>query len=228
MSRGGLFITFEGLEGSGKSTQARRLVNTLELAEFPVILSREPGGTPIGEAVRDILINPKFQEMDPLAETFLFAASRRQHVQEVILPQLRRGGIAVSDRFTEATLAYQGFGQQLPIGDVEAINSMCAWGAVPDITIYLDIPVEVGLKRVRERYRQNGGALDRLERLGEEFFLRVDEGYHYAIDKYGERFVVIPAEGSEDEVSECVLDAIWPRLKELYPEQCDLLHQLRG
>ena len=227
MQRGGLFVTFEGLEGAGKTTQARRLFDALDLAEFPVIMSREPGGTPIGEAVRSILINPQFKEMDPLTETFLFAAARRQNVQQVILPHLRQGDIVICDRFYDATTAYQGFGNPVPTGEVEEINSMCAWGATPDVTIYLDIDMDRGLQRVRERYAQNGGALDRLESLGHEFFERVAEGYRYAIDKGGERFVIVDGDRDEDEVSEAVLDVLKPHLQRLYPLAWQNLSKLR-
>ena len=226
MAERGLFITFEGMEGSGKSTQARRLFDSLDLAGFPVILSREPGGTPIGEAVREILINPEYKEMDPLTETFLFAAARRQHVQQVILPQLERGGIVICDRFFDATTAYQAFGHEIPLQDVEDINAMCAWGAKPDVTVYLDIDTERGLQRVRRRYAKNGGALDRLERLGPDFFERVAEGYEYAIANGGERFVLVNGDRDEDSVSESVMEAVHPHLLARYPKQCVSLEML--
>ena len=221
--RKGLFITFEGSEGSGKSTQAERLRDWLDIADIPVTLSREPGGTPVGEAVRSILIDPKYKEMDPLTETFLFAASRRQHVTELILPRLERGEVVIADRFYDATLAYQGFGQQLPIRDVEDINAMCAWGATPDLTLLIDVPVQLGLERVRQRYRENGGNLDRLEQLGEEFFERVAEGYRYAAEREPQRFAVLDGSLDRDSVTREIMRTVLPLLQERFPKQsCNL------
>ncbi|MBQ7569237.1 dTMP kinase [bacterium] len=228
MAKRGLFITFEGLEGAGKSTQARRLFYALDLAGFPVILTREPGGTPIGEAVREILIDPKFSEMDPLTETFLFAAARRQHICQVILPQLEKGGIVICDRFLDATVAYQAFGHEIPLNDVDDINSMCAWGAVPDITVYLDIDIDSGFSRVRKRYAENGGAVDRLEMLGPEFFERVSKGYEHVISRSEKRFVVVNANRDADSVSEDVLNALLEPLQKRYPKQCVSLDMLRS
>ncbi len=144
-----LFITFEGPEGSGKSTQARRLYERLEAAGYPVILTREPGGTPISDLIRRILLDLRNGEMDTTTETLLFAAARAQHVAERIRPYLKLGGIVVCDRFADSTYAYQGYGLGRDLDELRTVNRIATGGLEPDVTIYLDLPVDDGLNRKR-------------------------------------------------------------------------------
>jgi dTMP kinase len=145
-----LFITFEGPEGSGKSTQARRLYERLEEANYPVILTREPGGTRISDLIRRIVLDLKHSEMDATTETLLFSAARAQHVAERIRPYLERGGIVVCDRFADSTLAYQGFGLGQNLDDLRVLTHIATGGLQPELTVYLDLPVQDGLERKRK------------------------------------------------------------------------------
>ncbi|HXE73193.1 MAG TPA: dTMP kinase [Candidatus Nitrosotenuis sp.] len=173
----GFFITFEGLEGAGKSTQAEMLARRLEKEGYPVLLTREPGGTPLGEAIRRILKDHRYEGMDELAEVFLFAAARRQHVEQVLRPSLAEGTVVICDRFCDATLAYQGYGRGVHLTQVREINEMCAWNLRPDLTFYLDIEPYQSMARVRERMLATDEAPDRLEKLDVGFFERTREGY---------------------------------------------------
>lgn len=220
MENKGLFITFEGLEGSGKSTQANFIYQILKQADIPVTLTREPGGTAVGEAVRSLLIDPQYKNMDALTEALLFAASRRQHVQELILPKLNRGEVVIADRYIDATLAYQGFGQQLPIESVRLLNDLCARDAQPNLTFYLDITVQTSLERVRQRCAQTGTSPDRLERLGTEFFQRVADGYEYARQLAPKRFVRIDGSAEQCDIGREILARLLPSLQLLFAEQC--------
>lgn len=172
----GLFITFEGLEGAGKSTQAELLYKHLLREGCPVVLTREPGGTPLGESVREVLLNSR-HDIGPLAEVFLFAACRAQLVEQVIRPQLGEGAIVICDRFFDATLAYQGYGRGVPPTQIRDINDMCSWGVRPDLTFFLDIEPARGMERVRIRSIESTQPPDRFERIDLAFHERVREGY---------------------------------------------------
>ena len=145
--RPGFLITLEGIEGSGKTTHARRLFSFLEESGIPCLLTREPGGTPMGEKIRDILLNPESGVIDPLAETFLFEASRREHVKEVINPALHEGKVVICVRFTDSTLAYQGYGRGVPLSYLCYLNDIATEGVMPDLTVLFDVEPEVGLAR---------------------------------------------------------------------------------
>lgn len=156
----GLFITFEGPEGSGKSTQARLLYERLEALGYPVILTREPGGTRIGELIRRILVDLRHTEMAPTTETLLFSAARAQLVSELVRPYLNTGGIVLCDRYADSTFAYQGYGLGRDLDELHAITAVATGGLMPDLTFYLDLPVEDGLMRKRsakERADQAAG-----------------------------------------------------------------------
>lgn len=168
----GLFITFEGTEGSGKSTQIRILARRLTRLGHAVVITREPGGTRFGEQIRKVLLSVQNHGLDPRAELFLYLASRTQHLEEVILPALKKGKAVLCDRFSDATLAYQGFGRRLEMKIVRAAVDYAAKGISPDLTLLLDLDVRVGLARVRERGRSN-----RLDREQNEFHERVRRGY---------------------------------------------------
>jgi dTMP kinase len=145
----GVFITFEGPEGSGKSTQARLLYERLQAEGYPVILTREPGGTRIGEMIRRILVDLRHTEMAPTTETLLFSAARAQLVSELIRPYLNTGGIVLCDRYADSTFAYQGYGLGRDLDELQAITAVATGGLMPDLTFYLDIEVEEGLRRKR-------------------------------------------------------------------------------
>lgn len=224
----GLFITFEGLEGAGKSTQAQMLVNHLEREGYPVLLTREPGGTPIGEAIRDLLIDPAHEEMDPLAEVFLFAAARRQHVEQLIRPRLSEGTIVVCDRFADATVAYQGYGRRVHLTQIREVNGMCLWRTQPDLTFYLDIEPGLGLARLRERYRQDGSVADRLERLDLDFFSRVREGYMDLVRDEPGRMRYLDASLEREALHARIVDCVMREVQRRIPNRHRLTLNLEG
>ena len=163
MTPRGKFITFEGGDGSGKSTQMRRLVEKLRAAGHQVLESAEPGGTPIGQQVRKILLDPANADLSPTAEMLLMFAARAQNVDQWILPALRAGQIVVSDRFTDSTLAYQGAARGLGAETVLDVDRIACRGLVPDLTIYIDVDVEKGLERARSRNQRGDGSESRLD-----------------------------------------------------------------
>ncbi|HOT90821.1 MAG TPA: dTMP kinase [Anaerolineae bacterium] len=169
----GLFITLEGPDGSGKTTQARMLVEWLREQGHPVLATREPGGTRIGEAIRNVLHDCAHVEMAPQTEILLYSASRAQHVAEVIRPALAAGKIVVCDRYFDSTYAYQGYGRGLPLPTLQVITDFAVQGLIPDLTLYLDIAPEVGL----QRRAHSGEALNRLDREALAFHERVRAGY---------------------------------------------------
>lgn len=215
MSRG-VFITFEGIEGSGKTTQVQKLDRLIRATGQNCVLTREPGGTAFGDRVRAILLDPQEEGMDPRAELLLYAASRRQHVVELIRPSLERGAIVLCDRFTDASLAYQGFGRQLELDRLRAINDWATEGTYPDVTIIFDVPEAVGLERAKSRNREKD--LQRESRLeGEDmrFHRRVREGYLALSKEDPRRYVVIDAAGSVDDVFQRTVAELGKRLPQL-------------
>lgn len=171
------FITFEGPEGSGKTTQIGLLREALSARGIPARFTREPGGTPIGEVIRDLLHDVRYRDMAPETEILLYSASRAQHVSEVILPALQSGELVVCDRFSEATYAYQGYGRGLDLEQLRRITRFATGGLQPDMVLYLDIDVRAGLERKR-RDRQDGrGEWNRMDQESLAFHHRVREGY---------------------------------------------------
>jgi len=192
----GIFISFEGPDGSGKSTQIAKLTEYLESKGYSVINTREPGGTRISEDIRKIILNPDTPEMDGMAEALLYAASRAQHVAQLIKPSVEDGKVVLSDRFMDSSIAYQGFAREL--GDcVRVINEYAVAGTQPDLTFFLDIDPEEGLKRTARR-----GKLDRLEREKLEFHQKVYAGYKELSKIYSSRYVIIDATKDKDAVFE--------------------------
>lgn len=185
----GHFITFEGIEGSGKSTQAARLAGHLESRGLPVVLTREPGGTGIGAQIRRILLSAGNDDLDPLAELFLYQADRAQHTAEVVVPALESGAWVVCDRFMDATTVYQGIVRGLSTGLVRGMNAVAARGVHPRLTCLIDCPVDVGLARARKR--EAGGSQDRFERENREFHEAVRRGYLSLAAEEPERFAVM-------------------------------------
>lgn len=190
----GLFITFEGIEGCGKSTQVRLLSEALIGKGTPCIVTREPGGTSIGSRIRDILLNPDHKGMAPEAELLLYAADRAQHVREVIKPAIDNGNTVICDRFTDATLAYQGFGRRLDMPLIHELNRIASLGTRPDLTLLLDCPVETGIGRALERNSKKGHARDdRFEREAMTFHQKVRDGYLSIAKSEPDRFKIIDA-----------------------------------
>lgn len=204
----GRFITFEGGEGCGKSTQIRRLAARLERAGFEVVLTREPGGTRLAELVRSLL---KDEPEDPpcdRSELLLFLAARAQLVRNVIRPALAAGKWVVSDRFSDSTFAYQGYGRGLPLDFLRLANDFACDGLRPDRTILLDVPPETARERMRARERATNVAADRIERAGEEFHARLRAGFLEMAAREPERITAIDASGTPDEVEAKVASAL--------------------
>lgn len=188
-----IFITFEGIEGAGKSTQIRWLADTLIKNGFEVCMTREPGGTLIGDEVRRILVQKGSNAPSPLTELFLFEAARVEHVNQIILPALSSGKVVLCDRFTDATIAYQGFGRGISLEEIKSLNQMAAQGIMPTKTILLDISPEAGLARVKERLIQGTGEKNRLDEETILFYNNVRAGYLTLAKSEPNRFHVIDA-----------------------------------
>ena len=197
----GVFITIEGCEGTGKSTQAKQLAETLRDAGFAVTEVREPGGTRIGEAVREILLDPAHAGLDHRAELLLYEASRAQLLADSIRPTLAAGNVVVCDRFVDSTTAYQGYGRGLPLHEVTMLNTFSTAGNLPDLTVLLDLDTMEGLERA------TGLGADRLEAEDAAFHERVRDGFRAIAAAEPERVVVVDASGTPDEVAERVLGA---------------------
>lgn len=198
----GVFITIEGIEGVGKSTQLRRLVQTLERHGVPLDVTREPGGTPMAEVLRGLLIGQGEEPVPRSAEVLLMFAARALHVENRIRPALEAGTWVVSDRFVDASRAYQGGGRGIPESTIETLAELALDGLEPDVTLLLDAPVEVGIARAAQR-----GDKDRFEQEDYAFFERVRAAYLSIAHACPERFVVIDASGPVEEVGEAVEQA---------------------
>jgi len=213
-----LFITFEGVEGSGKTTQIRRLKRYLTRKGIPCERTREPGGCPIGEKVRRILLDPDHRGMVRYTEFFLYEASRAQHVKEVIHPLLEDGISVLCDRFNDATIAYQGYGRKIDLGLIERLNLLTSQGLKPDITFLLDCPSDLGLKRAVQRNQMLGKEKeDRFEREAIAFHRRVRKGYLAIAKREPHRVKVIDTRQGEEKVFEKirqVVDGLLIRSKE--------------
>ena len=198
-----LFITFEGVEGSGKTTQIQRLKRYLTKKSIPCKVTREPGGCPIGEKVRKILLNPDHRAMTSLSELLLYEASRAQHVKEVIEPLLRKGVVVLCDRFSDATVAYQGYGRGIDVSVVENLNRFASQGIKPDVTFLLDCPTDLGLKRARKRnWTLNKEREGRFEKEKIQFHHRVRKGYLFIAKNQPDRLKRIDTREGEDKVFE--------------------------
>jgi dTMP kinase len=197
----GLFITFEGIEGSGKSTQVELLANYLKAHKKSVTLTREPGGTAIGDQVRKILLDPANNRLVPRAELLLYAASRAQHLEELILPELKAGRIVLCDRFSDATLAYQGYGRGLDLETIQSLDRIVTQGIRPDLTFLLDIDAAAGLSRARGRNSTRGlEAEARFENEDLAFHERVRSGYRALAKQYPDRYRTVDASPAPEEI----------------------------
>ena len=209
----GAFITFEGSEGCGKSTQVKRLAARLEKAGVPTLVTREPGGTAIGEKIRDLLqFAPESFAMAPETEVLLFEASRAQLVRETIQPALEKGTVVISDRFFDSTTVYQGVARKLSPDIVATLNSFAVGNARPDLTFILDIDVEIARARMLRRVRPVA-VKDRMEEEPVEFYERVCQGYRELANREPGRFILIDAVQSPEAIDDQIWDAVQSKIE---------------
>ena len=210
-----MFITFEGIEGCGKTTQVQLLEAHVKSRQIDAIFTREPGGTKIGDMIRSILLNNDFSEMSPLTELFLYEAARAQIVEEIIRPNLEKEKIVICDRYLDATSAYQGYGRGLDLALIQECNRIASGGIVPDITFLLDCSPEIGLSRAMQRIKGLSGPdrEDRFEREHIEFHRKVREGYLLLSRSEHQRFRVINSEQSVEAVHQEILSNLTPFLQ---------------
>lgn len=205
----GAFLSIEGLDGSGKGTQIRLLTDVIDRYGFELQLSREPGGCPISEKLRDIILDKNNVEMDDMTEAILYAASRAQHVREVIRPAIAAGKVMLCDRFVDSSVAYQGGGRQLGVQRVLDINAPAVDGTLPMATVYLDVDHETSMKR-----RAAATELDRLELAGDSFHARTEAGYRELIQRDPARFIVVDATRAPEEIGREIAEKVIGRLME--------------
>jgi dTMP kinase len=206
----GLFVTLEGIEGSGKSTQADRLKGSLESEGIAVVRTREPGGTPFAEQIRALVLNLGEEPVFPETELLLFLAARAQHVRGLIAPALASGQVVICDRFTDATLAYQGGARNSGIEMVRRLNDWATGGLQPDRTFLIDLPVQEGIARSRKR--QGNFGIDRIEREGPGFLEKVRQAYRGLADKEPERIRVLDGTESADVLAGIILSDVKSKL----------------
>ena len=210
----GFFLSFEGADGSGKSTQLRILGQLLSQLGYPVTCNAEPGGTPIGQQIRRILLDPASSDLDPTAELLLMFASRAQAASELIRPALEQGSIVLSDRFTDSSLAYQGHARNLGFSLVRGLHRLTLGTLLPELTICIDIDLETGLARAQQRNLTAALQSEaRLDRQSVEFHRAVHEAYRRIASEEPDRFLLVEGRGSVEEVAERVRDLVLPRLR---------------
>jgi dTMP kinase len=202
------FITFEGPEGSGKTTQMQQLADYLERQGCDVLCTREPGGSRIGDRVREVLLNPDYTEMAHITEFLLFSAARAQHVEQVIRPHLERGGVVLCDRYADSSLAYQGYGNQLDLDTLHLVTRFATGDLSPDLTLYLDIEVVKGLRR---KVGGDGDAWNRIEEKGIAYHQRVRAGYLTMIATEPERWVRLDAARDVHEIQAAIRQELQSR-----------------
>ena len=211
-----MFVTFEGSDGSGKTTQIHLLTQHLRTAGHTVLTTREPGGTRIGDGIRQLLLDLAHTEMNARAETLLFNAARAQIVAEVIRPALAAANIVLCDRFADSTLAYQGYGHRQDIAELARLIEYATGGLRPDLTIYLDLPPEEGIRRNRGRA---GGDWNRLDAQELSFYQRVANGYRQLIAQQPQRWTVIDASRSRDQIHLDIVRVLQQKLPALAPSR---------
>lgn len=204
----GYFITLEGGEGAGKTSAIQYISSQLMALGYDVLTTREPGGIQIAEQIREVILDRNNTEMEGRTEALLYAAARRQHLIEKVLPALEAGQIVLCDRFIDSSLAYQGYARQIGVDDVYAINEFAIDGKMPDLTLFFDVPPEIGLKRIQTRHEQN-----RLDLEAQDFHYKVYEGYQMLVQKYKNRIRSIDATKPKDEVFENALQFILKEIK---------------
>jgi dTMP kinase len=218
----GRFITFEGVEGSGKTTQISTSAERLRRLGWTVLETREPGGTSVGEQIRDVMLNRGNQQLTALTETFLVMAARAQHVEEVVRPALAGGAVVLCDRFVDSTLAYQGYGRGLDIRALRRLNRLATAGLTPDMTLVFDVPVTVGLQR-RRAHRE----VNRLDMESIAFHERVRKGFLQLVQEEPRRMKIVKAGGTQEEISDAVADLIEPLLRHSSPTHRRLHRSVR-
>ncbi len=211
--RKGVFITFEGGEGAGKTTQIRRLERALRDAGHNVVLTREPGGTPEAEKIRELLVQRDGGDWAPVEECLLLFAARSSHIRQVIAPALEAGRIVICDRFTDSTMAYQGYGRGLPREMIEAIDSAVTGKFKPDMTIILDIPAAEGLARSKARLASDASTEDRFEQAAIDFHERLRQGFLEIASAEPDRCHVLDARGLEDKIAHEIHDLVAGAIK---------------
>jgi len=211
----GYFITFEGVEGCGKTTQIRLLAEHLITQGFSTTLTREPGGCAIADKIRAILLDADNRDMSPMTELMLYAAARAQHVSDVIVPALDAGNVLLCDRFCDATLAYQSFGRGIDRRIIDILNSHACQGVAPDLTVLIDCDPSVGLARARLRIESSSGPREERFELEElSFHNRVREGYRQLALEQSSRFIVIEGDGSLEDISKTIAVEVLARIPE--------------
>ncbi|MDR0140479.1 dTMP kinase [Metabacillus idriensis] len=206
----GIFITFEGPDGAGKTTILNMLSEEFKEKGIEAVFTREPGGIRIAEQIREVILNKENTEMDSRTEALLYAAARRQHIVEKVIPALNEGKLIICDRFIDSSLAYQGYAREIGVDDVYSINMFAIDGVMPEVTLYFDIEPERGLLRINGSDSREVNRLD-LEKM--DFHLKVQKGYTQLIDKFPERIKVINADQSLEDVYRDVKEVLIPYLK---------------
>lgn len=206
----GLFITFEGIDGCGKSTQIKTLFNRLLDTGYPVILTREPGGTPISERIRSIILDIDNEGMSNRCELLLYLAARAEHVDKKIAPEMKKGKIVLSDRFEEATFAYQGFGREVGLDIIMPLNTFATSGIIPDITFIFDISLEESEKR----FIESGKSRDRIESGDKLFFKKIRRGYQDRAYMNPDRIILLNGELPRDVIADMVLKKVLQIIKD--------------
>jgi dTMP kinase len=201
------FITFEGPDGSGKTTISRRVVEALVRDGYDVVFTREPGGIEIAEEIRNVILDPKNTKMDVRTEALLYAASRRQHLVEKILPALEAHKLVICDRFVDSSLAYQGVGRGIGIDEVFKINQFAIADHMPDLTLYLDVNAQTGLSRIKTRKFK-----DRLDQEDVSFHLEVVKGYEQVVERFKDRIVKIDGNRSIEAIVKEAIEVIYERV----------------
>ncbi|USK33938.1 dTMP kinase [Bacillus sp. F19] len=206
----GIFITFEGPDGAGKTTILNMLSEEFREKGIEAVFTREPGGIRIAEQIREVILNKENTEMDSRTEALLYAAARRQHIVEKVIPALNEGKLIICDRFIDSSLAYQGYAREIGVDDVYSINMFAIDGVMPEVTLYFDIEPERGLMRISGN---DGREVNRLDLEKMDFHLKVQQGYKHLIDKFPERIKVINADQSLADVYHDVKEVLIPYLK---------------
>lgn len=206
----GLFITFEGNDGSGKSSALQAVKQELTDLGYDVLYTREPGGSPIAEKIRELILDKANLGMDDKTEALLYAASRREHITKTIIPALNEGKIILCDRFLDSSLAYQGYARELGVDNVLNMNQFATEGLFPDLTILVCVHPEIGMSRIKKDERD----MDRLEIEKMTFHTKVYEGYLKVAEQYNHRIVAINGEQTKEEVLQAVKDVLYPFIKE--------------
>ena len=207
----GIFITFEGGEGSGKSTQIQKLKKNILgfISDVEIVISREPGGTEVAEQIREILVNGAADKLSVRTETLLMIAARAEHIDRVILPAIKRGAIVLCDRFKDSSIVYQGIANNIPNGEIDKIHAFALKTCEPDLTILIDVPAEIGIKRALDRNENN----QRFERKGELFHKKIRDGYLKIASSQPDRIKIIDGSQTIEKISAEIFQLVSPILQ---------------